>query len=607
MPILESGATRLSYQGYRFLVYKSEVSGRPEYVDSKRTVKWMAWTITVRGLVYADPNDDSTDAQLEEMRRVLSRNCGRLEYSRKGFGDFIINSGNVWDANYGPKVELMDFVTVGDKRAAWVTWKCTAHIPECPNATFRNGLAAFEFKDSYEIHQNGLVTVTIGGYIEIPMTKQRINNPRPVDHINNYRDLVSMPVPLGFRARSRTWDVSLDKRRADFSYTWEQLPKPLPFGATDADIEHSYGSTLRDGFVKWRGTISGSISLSPRSPADLGLAHFMEIVVDRLRFANDPNLPPVGGIQPFSRRNTLIIDKIDIREKIFGLTSHYSVSYRLIIGGISGQNRRAFMDRVLRVSVANSGLWRPLRDRVSFLNWQSVQADDSMRLRGAFDVEVNSASETIIDLCINQRPTLGTSTSMQVNPDYASGGSGQSNGTPINTELLPSAVLDGAGSAEFLDYRIYLDYEERGDRWAWNQPTGNELTENSLVGDVGRLFRQNEIKPDVVGSVTMDSPGLMHEVAAPRPIVRLVGIARRYSAQIPLPRLVRLGGQQAYLNRVVYSRQGVEEVHNGIPMITHVFSVEYFLESPPNQSILPPANPYLGYDPSLSQNSGSLA
>ena len=598
MPIEESGDTRLSYQGYRFTVYKSEISGKPEKNDSGRSVKWMRWDITVTGLVYTKGNDESTDRELQEMRKKLSRNCGKLEYSRKGFGDFVINAGRVWDANYGPKVQLFNFVTLGGSRAAWVTWKCEVAIPECPNATFRNGLAAFEFKDSYHVHKTGLVTLTIDGYIEIPMTKRRINDPRPADHINNYRDRVGMHTPLGFQPDDRTWTPSLDKRRADFSYVFKQLPKPIPYGATECKVSHTYESSLKDGFVKWKGNISGHIDLSPRARADLGLAHFMHMVMDRLLYANDPNLGPhPNGPQPFARRNTIIIDKIKITDDMFTLRSSYSVSYRLIIAGMGAES----MDRILRIAVRYSGLWRQLRPLVSFWNWREYQEDDSLRLRGSHEVEVDNTSEVIVDLCLNSREELDPVVSTDNGTGSGSSGSeNTSQPSALEGELVEDQVLSDSSESNFLEYRIYLDYEERGNRYAWHQPLGNTLTEHtSSEDDVERLPKNGgSTQPEVKGSVEMKTPGVLHEVASPQPVVRLVGMARRYGIQTPLPKLIQLGGQDAFLNKIIMSRQSVEEYHNGVPLHTHVFSVEYFLAAPPSQNILPPANPYLEYDPS---------
>src|SRR5690349_17842170 len=79
-------------------LYRSNVSGVPEYDEARRTVVAWAWTIEVDAWVTSNAGGGNTaDTTLATMRQILTKPGGILHYDSKGFSTFAINTGGVFD------------------------------------------------------------------------------------------------------------------------------------------------------------------------------------------------------------------------------------------------------------------------------------------------------------------------------------------------------------------------------------------------------------------------------------------------------------------------------------------------------------------------------
>src|SRR5437763_1404356 len=119
-----------TYWGVRFNVYRSRISGKPEYDRAKRTVKWVTYTLMLEGVLvvpemvtHPDGTTDitaGTDGTMENMRIRLQTPGGALTFEDKGFGSLCVNTLTssgvsihagkaMWDAAWGPFPVLLDW------------------------------------------------------------------------------------------------------------------------------------------------------------------------------------------------------------------------------------------------------------------------------------------------------------------------------------------------------------------------------------------------------------------------------------------------------------------------------------------------------------------
>lgn len=603
MAIGELG-TRFSYNSVAITVFKSSISSRFIKSESGRNTKYIEYNLTVQGYVFADPDSEveseqTTDATLEEYRILLSKSCGQLIYESKGFGALDINAARVYDVDFGPHPEVLEWMPVGDNISAGVTFRVKTTIPECDNAIYEKGLADFHYTTSTSIDQDGYLTRTISGYIEIPNTRlngdvgSRIMN----DHIDQYREFTYPEMMIGFQRVRKEFTTAPNKRSATFSYVDVQMPSPLPKNSTKFDIVETLENSVARQWVKWAFSLSGSITLAAGVPKREGYVLFLALLQQRIYRHRLQRFQPVqannfqnfGDLWNIAVNNFrlrferwVFINKIRVSDQVTGKSCSYHVSADILT------------PTGVRDVIKRSGMWEPVPES-NFQTWKESMQLTACRLRGSIYFTETPQDEKIVDLCLNSDPVI--------NPrDQGS----------IRDELVPQGGQDAVQDSTlpprentWLICDLQVAYTEDGERYARHKPMSPtptiDLTQNIIEAEKdgsNLVSRENSgTLPTTRPSSRVGNEDIIHEVATPSPRVYLSGYCVRLGYKTPAWNIEKVGNQTAYRNRVhLWSERIISRYANTVVWETR-FMVEYILKAPPKDGTLPtPTNPVLGID-----------
>ena len=132
-----------SYNGCVFSpLFESNVSGKAVPDEARRTIIYMEYIITLDGYVNAPDGaafllgtgalaytPTSTDGSMRDLRRLLSKQGGALNYTGRG-NDIIVNVGDIRDVKWGPIPEILEFQPLGAGRSAKIKWTVKVAILE---------------------------------------------------------------------------------------------------------------------------------------------------------------------------------------------------------------------------------------------------------------------------------------------------------------------------------------------------------------------------------------------------------------------------------------------------------------------------------------------
>lgn len=366
----------VTYNGYQFNEYSSvEVSVQMQPDDSNRTILYHRYKIRVETVIYAEGSETDAGLHFRRIRERLTKQGQGLVIHHKGFdtGLFEVNTilTGLRDVAFGPKPMVIVWDPVGYENAVHVVWECELCISACNRWS---GIMAMNYGISTRIDHSGYTTRTISGYIEIAMT--RVNIRGIPDTADAYRDSVQVPKLPNFQ-REHSWNLSLDKRRADFSITDTEIQSPnaFPPGVIDIQGNHMAGWSRRQAEVL-QNAIRATITLAPGQPRSRAWEIFKAIVEKRLQF--------LGGATP-------ILESIGVDEQLFGNSFAFTVGYRLIVDPTKS------ILNALPGWLTSVGFGTPL----GLNTWEqwgsSVEAIQSHR--GLANLEHDPKQDQIIDMC----------------------------------------------------------------------------------------------------------------------------------------------------------------------------------------------------------------
>lgn len=562
---------RCEYNGVRFVIFSSNVQTRVVEDEALRARTCLEYTLSIEGYVLAEEGGN-TEETLKAMRQRLTAPGQRLYFRNKGFGPLEVNVGRVRDVAYGPKCQLFRWQPIGHARAAEVSVKIVTKIPECDNAKYE-GVMALNFRESWDLGQDGMQTLTTSGYLEIAANRKSPESNLLSDHVDLYRELTRPDVPEGFQRVSQQFTDSYDKRRLDFTYVDKQLPVPYVHGITQSTMEHAVSSQLlgggannmHAGFRYWKCSLSGSITVAPTQTKSWAIFAFLHVA--RTRFAASGNNLPMqlpGGTAPAASHRLLLPQSLQIRENIFGLDTHFQLSYDIIEP-----------DRIVGI-LSSSGLWSPINTRWSELNDSLERSSFHVRGHARLGADING--DAIIDLCIprpgqQQIPRGPRRVGPPVRPAQPGGGR-------LTNTTRPRPDPEDS----WIGHRNRLTYSETPTR-AVHPPM------RPHQGGSARTWPENS--PEATGPVepyrraTGGPQGtrlpellIVQDAAPPTGRIIMDGLALRWGHRIPIPRLVSIDGRPAIMDRIVLSREEVLTVLDGYPIYAHAWMVEYVLERP---------------------------
>ncbi len=376
----------LSYNGFSFdPLYKSKVTGRMLYDEANRTVIATEYTFDVIANITSASNSN-TNATLASMRQALSAPGGILHYDGKGFGTtFSVNdpAGTIKDVAFGPRVQLLEFTPIGDAQAALVHWTCVVTIPEhCANPFFQYRLMAANYEVSISVNSDGLSTVTIAGYLEIPMTRNAVTDRTLNDCADAYFEQIFVNIPKGFRRsdNGNTRSISKDKRRLDYTFEFVQNPNY----ALPVDCVYASGSQVcrSIGFhTRWANKISATYRVEQDKPKKSAWNAFSLLIMDRI--AKTKANPPAGA-----PGNSVMFLSMSIEDGLYLDSNRVSMSFEY-----------TFISTLQDVIMA-SGVWTPVPG-TDDTQWRSSIAN-AQSARGLAGLQVSPDDDLIIDLCMPQ-------------------------------------------------------------------------------------------------------------------------------------------------------------------------------------------------------------
>lgn len=567
------GATgTISYNGVTFDGYvRSRVTITPQRDEADRTTVYNRYLFDIEG--FASVSGDTTDNTLQDMRQKLTATGQEFHYDAKGMGDsFGINQrGGAYDVCNGPKPKLLRYDPIGNNRSASVHWQCEVCVPDCTAAKYQSAILALNFEVSYDIREDGLQTVSISGYAEIPLTRWD-GSRKVLDAADRVREQIRPQVPLGFRRKVQRFNLSKDKRRMDFSFVDDEMDYPLPSGVVRMDVEHSIRSALNKGFMVWHSSISGSVTIAPGRPKTDAYVKFMQVCLGRIAVAR------IGAPQAGS----VMLSSVSIRESIFERVSHFSIDYTIF---------KTSLAEILRVA----GMWRPVPG-TSWTQWRQSLEDSAFHVRGFSKLGFRSSDDVIIDLCGGEpKPP-----SQQPNPGAGGGIEGAA-----GVGIVAQAAIAGAVAWIKADIRLEADED---DCIAVHKPLTGAVGTKEIVGDFQIMEgiaagAAGGAKPGASAKV----PDIVQRVSAPSIRVRLRGELIRAIHQIPLPMLRSIGGVVPIMARQWFSSGKAGNISgSAIPIFHTVFVQEYILPTPPS-SYGVPADPAWNVPPVTEPSAASLA
>lgn len=560
-----TGVQVVSYNGVVFdASAKVKITAKPVLDDARRTMKYIEFTIDVRGYVTNTPGS-TTDNSLLAMRNKLTAVGKTLKITGKGYGDLIVNNPGsaVRDANWGPIPQVLTWIPLGDVQSCLVEWQVVTCVPHCTDTTPRYtfGLMAFGFTVDYQEDSDGYTTVKTAGYLEIPMTRNANKSNTAPDTADAYRDRV-IPAPIiGFQ-RVMDFQTSKNHSRLDFTITDVELPVALPDFATRCEIDHTVKGI--SGQPMWDCTLSGTIRMANGRPRSSAFDTFKRIYIDRL--AQPPAGPNIFAAGLGARRRPfIIIQGFQFTEQVFGKDARFSVNYKII-------------NSLLTDVIQTAGLWRPLFAPTHGRWLASMNVAKVLGSRSVAGLGLKASDDILIDLCDGTPPKPPRNIST----------------TP--SKVVPTVITSSTGQqippdSSWINFRVRLELSQTrhvarharlNDNTIQRLPPGDSATDLS--------YQLNQQTPP--GSDASDRYGdILQAVETPEVRLRLTGSALRVQWPINPPQLLRIGVVACEeVDRQIAT--SVVDNYGGVPINACTWSIAYLLNKP-IQRIPVLANPQL--------------
>lgn len=364
----------VTYNGYTFNEYShATVSASMVEDEAGRTILYHRYTLRVTSTIYAEDSETNAGEHFLRVRRKLTKQGAKLTLEFEGFGPKLdVNDYGVSDVAFGPKPRMLSWSPIGATNAVEIVWECEFCIPTCDGEGVRfTGLSALNYSISVRINKSGYTTRQVSGYLEIAMT--RVNRSIP-DTADAYRNRIILFRPIDFE-RETTWNLSADKRRADFSITDSQIESPnaYPPGVIDIKANHRVGWSRRQ-LATLPNSISATITLAPTMPRSHAWEMFRAIV--RTRIPAD-----IGD------RQTIFLDTLDVNEELYGHIFSFSLTYRILFHPGHSALSSMFTSTNIGKSVS-----------VDWASW-SASVDALQSHTGMANLVHIPAQDQIVDLC----------------------------------------------------------------------------------------------------------------------------------------------------------------------------------------------------------------
>ncbi len=386
----------ISYGNYTFSPLRQlEVAAEMVYDEADRVVTHIKYVLQARRcVIYGGVGNPFGQFQnlcninMAAMQDELSQPGLPLVIRDIGF-DRAINTGtnSPPDIIWGPKPRAINMRPVGGEFAWEFDWDCEFNVSRCASpGNLENALMAFNYDWTAVVNEQGLMTRTISGYLQVAAVRgQPPGSPTSravLFNVDAQWDQISFGVPFGFRRTQNVHTINKTKNRIDFAVTDTELTgSAFPAGIVDADVELSIDSQA-GGLFRYLATLSGSLTVAPGYPKSLAAAKFMLIAIDK-----EAQLKAAAVASPIVGKGDCIAIAFQMRHSIFTRTSHLSITWTLTSD--------------LKTLLAQSGMWAPVPG-TDYQSWKaSMDAVSVMGNRGVSGLAWNNADDKLIDICMS--------------------------------------------------------------------------------------------------------------------------------------------------------------------------------------------------------------
>lgn len=594
--------SELSYNGIVFPTYTEvqSIAGRPVYDSAGRTVTHVVWTLNVNATFTVDSTVAENDVgeTFVELRQALTKPGGRLHYRDNGFGDFEINT-DVADVTWGPRPRVLSWRSPGRQFAIAVNWQVEVAIAECEQGSTGIPLGSqrppmeYCWSLSHSVDKAGYTVKTINGHVMIAQTRKSVTDRTLSDHADRLRESIEPRCPRGFHPTTRTFNLSEDKCRLDFTFSYEEMPPNMPpAGVVTVKASHSL-ETPNLAMSVWNGTITATYELPKRASRREAAVHFLDLLRVRLgetrkraAAAQAAQAQWVGDLlNAVTVFNTVIPTRFSMSENIYDRESAtFSLSYMTTLPSGS-----------LPSAIEILGIFQPIPGTDWERWYQSLrEVGGPLDPRGNMGLRFNPQDDRLVDLC--QNLDTGTPLGPQL-PDGNSFkiGGGSDLGDILSAKNIAQHI--NAFGAELLPKESWLDMRnamrvEQAD----NNVEQRLLPVDAMV--LGKITQMGTNEPGGgiwVGPKDAPSSVIQHR-GKPVIAVILEGRAARAGYAISPPSLNSIGGVEA----IPANREGMEYFVSEVatssiyPVCVASWRLRWILPAVPQVPLVVPVNPFYG-------------
>lgn len=381
----------VGYNGYKLpATYQLKLNSTPVYSDENNmTLKYVNNVLTATFILSQEliPNPQppfTTDNELETIRTVLQQPRRDLYISFQGSGygangifiypntdekEYVppIGLGNPTNVPYineiggGPQPKIINWEPIGTNAACSVTWSVEFRTLRCPfdfitKIEDHDEPLSLEFDRNFSINQEGRVTITTSGSMEVPTLYLTVKNAktskmRLLSTADNHRILMekllsrALPTyllneaPEGFVVKRYDRNLSKSGTRLEFTIVVEELPSDNPLFpySIKIDAKHKINSSLKGdnfsgtGLFSWTNNFEATITVAPGYRNDF--AHNIFFFLFQQRYGRigpgriiDPDADQTHLLSDGSKPRVMLIS-LEIEEDIYTRTHSFRAEY----------------------------------------------------------------------------------------------------------------------------------------------------------------------------------------------------------------------------------------------------------------------------------------
>lgn len=344
-----TGFGEIIYNGYNFgQIRHANFTDEIVYSDAETKIKAVKRTVRIHSFVYSESltgmqgNSETMRLALETPNQVLTMKdigfCADTTLGGLAATETIVSQG--------VKPLTVQINPSGGELCYEIIW--TAEFLVAPFHTIPKlgQLLSFDFETRYSV-VNGLVTRTISGSMEIYTGVEKSGSIVTEANIDSIFATVFFLLPPFMKRATCDRGISKKANRIEFTIVdVEFAGDAFPDGIIECDFEEDF-ENIAPGFINWRGSIAGSMTVAKGYHKSLAANKFFLILADRIDKLNK--------MAASSKNGVVIPERIRMGSEMFGRTSRFAVGFRMV----------ACLHDILK-----GALWTPVPG-TSFASWQS--------------------------------------------------------------------------------------------------------------------------------------------------------------------------------------------------------------------------------------------